>query len=1333
MANGTEEPGISSGQGEHAALREMFRNPDPAYSPVPLWWWSGESLDPARLRWQLERYAQGGVFNLVVMNLAPTGPLYGKPADDPPFMSERWWEIFRGVCADARELGIRLWFYDQIGFSGANIQGQLIGKHPEFAGMTLERISVVAEGRASLDCPPNGQPLLATVTALDAEDRPLGPPMAVPISDDAVLWMGMTRVRLSLFYTAPRGFDYFSPNACATLLDTIHGEFERRTGEYFGDVIVGSFQDELPTLPRWSGQFASTFTSMHGYDLLPWLDALWEDFGGEERRIRRDYHATRARLAEDAFFKPLFTWHDERGLLCGVDQQGPARAGDPKGTVSIYADYLRTHRWYGAPGSDHHGEAKIHSSLAHLYGRERVWIEAFHSSGWGGTLEETFDWLIPWLRAGANLYDPHATYYSTRGGWFEWAPPSTDWRQPYWRHYRAFADAVARLCRILSAGEHRCDVGLLFPTATIQAGVGLDGAVSADAKRAHERYLDLVGSMVWFNQQTGVLDGLDVDYDVLDDESLARATIGDSALHIAGERYRTLILPACAVLEPDVARKIIAWREAGGEVIALDALPVSIAGTRDEDATALLQRLNDLLTVQATDALCDALGGSNALVEAPVPTLVRAVGDATLVFVPAAFPGASKVTGWPHAGVDFDRARYPETMTIRVRDVAGPPQRWDPFTGEARSLPSGSWRTVDDGVEVDIAFDDGPCALLAWDAADNSSDAVVAGPEQTLVELDELWDVELVPTLDNRWGDFTFPPSDGPFPVERWSFEHRPDGQDIGWSPVIATFGPRAWWIGPGHPMALVAGATGSEWRGAAWSTSRGIHKDPVHHGTPIGPSGHVPEEFLHFGTVAKGRAVRVRTTLIVEGPATDAWLVVGAAARKRVWIDASEIEIAEAENARYQTFMPVRLRPGSHTLDLMLTAEEDVTLRASFAVTTDPEGFRRPERITAAGDAIPETTLRFETSLTVPSFVTAATVQVATNAPARVLVDGTEVGRQGGFMPYGDYSSTHPYEIGSLLGPGDHVLAVEIDDIGRPAALLVDGVIAMNGEDDLWIMTDADWSISRDGKPTPLAIERRPLGDPGLMNWRQRPHPLPAARWLEGANADDGSVLPIVCAAASTPAIEWLRCLVPPGAVSVELALVGTATASLAGHTIGRVRDATGAPWHLDLPHPKKPRRELLLRVETAPGFAGGAVLAGPAVFTCAAGVMELGDWQARGLADYSGIVRYQQTIAVPVAAGGQRLVLDLGDVRGTVEAHVNGVPVGTRVLAPYRLDVTDAVRSSPGRDSDGEMEVEIEVLVANTLAPYLDAVSPTPFVFDGQKISGMFGPVRLLAVAAP
>jgi hypothetical protein len=41
---------------------------------------------------------------------------------------------------------------------------------------------------------------------------------------------------------------------------------------------------------------------------------------------------------------------------------------------------------------------------------------------------------------------------------------------------------------------------------------------------------------------------------------------------------------------------------------------------------------------------------------------------------------------------------------------------------------------------------------------------------------------------------------------------------------------------------------------------------------------------------------------------------------------------------------------------------------------------------------------------------------------------------------------------------------------------------------------------------------------------------------------------------------------------------------------------------------------------------------------------------------------------------------------------------------------------------------ENTVEVLVCNTLAPYLRATSPTHYVFAGQEVSGLLGPVRVV-----
>jgi hypothetical protein len=56
-----------------------------------------------------------------------------------------------------------------------------------------------------------------------------------------------------------------------------------------------------------------------GYDLVPHLAALWEEYGDQAKQVRRDFHATRAAISEETFFKPLFDWHEERRLICGFD------------------------------------------------------------------------------------------------------------------------------------------------------------------------------------------------------------------------------------------------------------------------------------------------------------------------------------------------------------------------------------------------------------------------------------------------------------------------------------------------------------------------------------------------------------------------------------------------------------------------------------------------------------------------------------------------------------------------------------------------------------------------------------------------------------------------------------------------------------------------------------------------------------------------------------------------------------------------------------------------------------------------------------------------------
>ncbi|MFI5690995.1 hypothetical protein ACIA58_04100 [Kribbella sp. NPDC051586] len=1239
------------------SLAAVLADPPRAFSPAPIWWWSGEPLDPERLRWQLERFVAGGVYQLVVLNLAPAGTDHGCDADDPPFLSEEWWSIFLGVCDDAAELGVSLWFYDQLGFSGADIQARLVARQPAYAGRRLERLTTTGSGRLEVRCPAGGRVISATV-------EPSGP---VAVDDAGACARVDAESRLSLYYEIDHGFDYLGTAACRALLDQVHGEFERRLGDRLGSVVVGSFQDELPSVPTWSADFAERFEARYGYDLRDRLGALWDLAVPDGDRVRRDYHALRAALAEEAFFQPLHAWHDKHGLIVGCDQQDPARTGEPVAGVQLYADYARTHRWFSAPGSDHHGDARIHSSLAHLYGRPRTWLEAFHSTGWGGTLEETYDWLLPWIRTGATLYNPHAVYYTTRAGWWEWAPPSTDWRQPYWRHHKLFADAVSRLCAALSLGRHVCDVAVLFPTAVAQADLGFDGP-GERAERAQRVYRELVGDATWFAPAPGVLDRARIDADVIDDDSLTGAEIGPRPqLLVADEAYAAIVLPAATVLEAPVAERLAGFAAAGGLVVAVGDVPAELTN-------------QPVVRVDSAADVPEALARLPRRVESELPVLAREVDGALVVFATATEWSATRIEGepvgrgisheWAGVGYTFDPGRYEHSTTLRVREAPGAPLLVDPVDGTSKPLPH---KVIGAVTEVVVPFDAGPAALVVF-APGGQESAAVHAPERAVEVLTGSWESTLIPTLDNSWGDFAWPASapSAEVVVERWAFDHRV-GDSPDWQPAHATFGPHG----------LIDGVQ------VEYSERLGIRKDHIHRHA-LGPKGHVPEDFLDLGTVPAGRTVTYVATFDLAED-LQATAVVSAVAAKELLIDGRPVAITD--NGGQFGSAPVELAAGEHRLELRLTPAEELRLRANLAFVRDPAAYRRPEWIAATEPPAEGSTIRFSTTV-VPADETRLTVTA--RGSARVLVNGAEVGRQGGFLPYERPTPrVRRYDAAAALRPGaENTIAIEVT---RPYPILVDGLV----------VSDDDWQVHVDDSPAGVVRQRpwhRSLAD---LYLDRRPHPLPQAAWLDGTAG--GVVEPVTFAVPreSAERTEQLRFDLPPGAVRLEADLVCDAELIVDGLQLAAGRGSLTAAVPAGA-------RTASLVVRTRPGHEGGAVLAGPVRVVVGTGTIELGDWADQGLAEYSGGVRYSRSIEVP--AGGLASV-DLGRVRGTAEVLIDGVSVGARFCSPYRYPLAGI--------SPGPHTLTIEVF--NTAAPYLDAVSPTHFVSAGQNVSGLFGPVVL------
>ena len=131
---------------------------------------------------------------------------------------------------------------------------------------------------------------------------------------------------------------------------------------------------------------------------------------------------------------------------------------------------------------------------------------------------------------------------------------------------------------------------------------------------------------------------------------------------------------------------------------------------------------------------------------------------------------------------------------------------------------------------------------------------------------------------------------------------------------------------------------------------------------------------------------------------------------------------------------------------------------------------------------------------------------------------------------------------------------------------------------------------------------------------------------------------------------------------------------------------------------------------------------------------------WPVRpesGIKFYSGTAVYEKTFDLPPQiqdAKSQTLYLDLGSVRELAEVKVNGQSCGIVWCPPWRVDVTDAVKS-------GENKLQVEVvnfwpnrLIGDASLPEAQRLTRTNIRKLTAKTpleeAGLLGPVRLLSV---
>ncbi|MFP4499684.1 MAG: glycosyl hydrolase [Candidatus Hydrogenedentota bacterium] len=1344
---------------DYDAMRNAFANPDHAqWGEVPLWWWEGQPMTKERATAELEELAARGVQSVCPIQRSP-----GRC--DPQSFDDDWWDMLAHVNNECQRLGMTLWAYDQVGYGHYGWLEKAAARVRDPETRRVELVTVDTQGEAVDIGLPKGELIAARAYPLDGDmaGDAGSADIGGTVAEGRLAWTpkeGSWRIAAAV--AVPFQTFYLSSACADEFIDMLYGKLERVLGvESMGTSFTGIFQDEHPPTPRdiYTEELAQRFREQCGYEIGRAIPALHFDVGPRTPTYRTDFFDVYLGLVEETYWKRVYDWTEERGLLTSHDNWG---RNNIYRQSEGYIDYFRSQRWFSAPGYDDAGQrplternyydAKIASSIARLYDRPRVWNEAFHSSGWGRTTDQTLTWLSAGMAFGANLYDEHGLYYATNASTWEHAAPDPHWRQPYWKYYGVLSDFVARSSYLATQGRHVVDAAVHYPVVSLLAGDPLTGKPPD-----YNRYMKL--SQTIFDAG--------IDNDIIDDDAILAGHVKDGALVTADNAYRALVFGPELTVRRAVVEKVLALAQSGGTVLFYERLPLDSteAGRDDPELAALLETMfgREAAHRPGEDFGKTHPGGGYA---GFVKVRQRELPRQITAHIDRDFHAAEENLYVTHRRTD-DTDIYlvmstddePNAMDATFR-VDGVPELWDPFTGVVN--PVDAFAREGGRTRVQHRIEGNTAQFFVFREGETQSKERESEQERTLLPLADAWSFSVIPTRDNRWGEFRWPPSNEKIGPEVRNFRYReetpgggvdaawhtPDFDHSAWTTTLYSTGPY-WLMLPvgahDEDIALdvlqgvddvFAGAKmgDSDWEEVAYSEQIGLAKAAPWGGHSGYPDGHIDKEFIDlpegrkllFTRIHAPRAMRcgLRVELRNDTP--------------RLWVNSAEQPFEDAVGN-----LPLEAGENTVLLDLPDGGHGRLYVQAEPpSVATMEEAARgmvAPDiaetkwiwfgdtqathvRKTFQLDAVPEQ----------------ARIIVSAYSGFRLWVNGEKIEEEIG--PWSNWKKPEQFTITEHLRQGENVIAVwgqlfAGQNVNKgPEAFNSRGIVAAvkmrhAGGNETGFTTDDSWKGSVegvDGWELPgfddsgwesVAV-RGAMGDApwghevvnnvGVVTEPKRPLSIE----LESPYLvcfEDGPEVTYDVKAEDAPRIGWYRFRVPPGLKALALPTKAEAQVWVNGAPAD-VREGRAV-----VDSPPRDVSTVAVRLEMQPGAYAGAAFTRPISLDLADGVIRPGLWSDYALPTYGGIGVYRQAVDLDAAALENRTWLDLGDVLVAAEVFVNGESAGVRVARPFKFELTDLLRTG---------ENTIEMHVANTIAPHYTTI---PALHLGPTESGLLGPVAL------
>jgi len=512
-----------------------FSEPDSMFSPGYFWMWNAK-LDVAKLNAQLDDMVAHGVRS-VCIHPFPKNFRPDKFQTDmsPDYLTPEYFLVFSNVVDHIAALGMSTWLYDEGGWPSGGACGLVAASDREgrFRQLFYGRENPGSAG-------PNG------------------------------LW------RKSYGEGKDNLPSVLEPGATERFIALTHEAYARHVGRHFGKTIKFTFMDE-PEIPHyaansigWASDFRQRFMEMKGYDIMRYADDLIACRGTVRNDLtcpRQDYNDVMGRLYVERFHDRIRDWcrrnnlkssghmnGDDRPEFARTYGQGSLmrclRALDVPGVDVIWRQLYPT--TYFNPGAQP-PFPRYASSVANQKGEPLALSESF------GIYGDSFDPLtMKWLAdyqmvRGINLFVLGYYAVSNDGQWMLLFEPHSGPVTPWWDFIRPYFDYVSRISSLMASGKPVTETAVYFDERAFWTG-------GADTENA--------GTMHYAVAKA--LDRANCEYDFVEDEALAAATVENGRLKVGRMSYSTFVLPTRKWMSEKAKANLTEFKRTGGRVLGPD-------------------------------------------------------------------------------------------------------------------------------------------------------------------------------------------------------------------------------------------------------------------------------------------------------------------------------------------------------------------------------------------------------------------------------------------------------------------------------------------------------------------------------------------------------------------------------------------------------------------------------------------------------------------------------------------------------------------------------------------------------------------------------------------